>query len=87
MDTLKKLFPFSFKDTKTNNGLVVAILIYLIAAVAVGLVVWLLSRIFGFIPVLGGIIGTILSIVSYLVYLYAVVGVVLAVLNRFGVIS
>ena len=27
MDLLKKIFPFAFKDTKTNNGLIISIML------------------------------------------------------------
>lgn len=71
MDTVKRLFPhaFSAQDVKS---LVVALLIYAVAAVVGGLIL----KVLGIIP----IIGFITKIVGWLLELYCTAGVVLAIL-------
>lgn len=71
METLKKIFPLSFREATTNN-LVVNIIIYVVASFIVGLVLGLLAKI--------PLIGWIFSIVSSLFGLYCFIGLVLAVL-------
>ncbi len=71
MDTLKKLFPLSFREATTNN-LVVTIIVYIVVSAVVGLVLGLLAKI--------PLIGWIFSIVSGLVGLYCFIGIVLVVL-------
>ena len=87
MDLLKKIFPFAFKDTKTNNGLIMSIIYHVVAAFVIGLVCGLVSWVFAFIPVLGGLISWIAGIIGSCCGLYATIGIVLACLNRFGIIT
>jgi len=87
MDLLKKIFPFAFKDTKTNNGLIMSIIYHVVAAFVLILVCSLLSWLLGPIPFLGALIKIIAGVIDSCVGLYAVIGIVLACLNRFGIIT
>ena len=78
MNTLKKIFPLSFKG-KDNNRLIIAIIIYIVAPAVVGIVTGLLAGV----PVLGAILGAVTSLIG----LYAFVGLILAILNRLDVIK
>ena len=66
MDALKKFFPYSF-GAKDTNALVVKIVVYIVAAILAGVVLALAGLLTGWIPVLGAIIGTLLSIVGWIV--------------------
>ena len=72
MDTLKKLFPLSFKAKNGIGGLIVNILIHLVADFVAGLVI-LLIPILG---ILGGLIG-----------LYFTVGIVLSILDYLKILK
>lgn len=78
METLKKIFPLSFKEPTTNN-LVVTIIVYIVVSFVVGLVLGLLAKI--------PLIGWIFSIVSSIVGLYCFIGLVLVILYFFKVIK
>ena len=78
METLKKLFPLSFREPTTNN-LVVTIIIYVVASFVVGLVLGLLAKI--------PLIGWLFSLVSSLFGLYCFIGLVLVVLFFLKVIK
>ena len=78
METLKKLFPLSFKEATVNN-LVVSIIIYVVVSAVVGIILGLLD----WIP----LIGWVFSVISSLVGLYCFIGIVLAVLSFLKVIK
>ena len=79
METLKKIFPYSFKAKKDVGALIVNILIqFLICAVA-GVLIGICAKI----PLIGWIIG----IVGGLVDVYLVVGIVLSVLDYLKVLK
>ena len=78
METLKKIFPLSFREPTTNN-LVVTIIIYIVASFVVGLVLGLLAKI--------PLIGWIFSIIGSLFGLYCFIGLVLVILYFFKVIK
>jgi len=78
MDILKMIFPFSFK-AKDSNGLVIAILIYVVIAVIGAILLGLLSKI----PFVGIVFGVLGGVVD----LYAVAGIVFAVLDYFKVLK
>lgn len=78
METMKKIFPLSFREPTTNN-LVVTIIIYVVASFVVGLVLGIFSKI--------PLIGWIFSIVSSLFGLYCFIGLVLVVLYFLKVIK
>ncbi len=72
MDTLKKLFPLSFKEKKSVGALIVNILIHILGDAVAGLIIGLIP----IISILGGLIG-----------LYFTVGIVLSVLDYLKVIK
>ena len=72
MDTLKKLFPLSFREKKGIGGLVVNILIHLLANFVAGIIIVILP----ILGILGGLIG-----------LYFTVGIVLSVLDYLKVLK
>ena len=72
MDTLKKIFPYSF-GTKDVKALVIKILVYLVASAVIG---WVLGLLAG-IPVIGVIIG----IVNWLIGVYALIGIILVIVD------
>lgn len=76
MDTLKKIFPVSFKYTDTTANLVIGILLYVVGMIIGGAVVGLAQWILSFIPVLVWLLGVVGSCVS----LYCVAGIVIQVL-------
>ena len=80
MDTLKKFFPLSFKYCDTPANLVIGIILYAVAAIVVGALIWLATLITGWIPVIGALIGWALGLVGSLVELYVVAGVVILIL-------
>ena len=74
MDKLKPLFPLNAKVDKNNvASLVVVIVIYVVVAAILGVLLGIL----GSIPIL----GIIFRIVSTLVWIYEVVGIVLAIMT------
>lgn len=78
MDTLKNLFPLSFKEGDTKS-LIVTIVIYILAAVVVGLVLGLLGRI--------PLIGWIFRLVRWLISAYCTVGIILAILKFLNIMK
>jgi len=73
MDTIKKLFPISFKEKNAFKELINAVLIYLIITIVCSIVTSLL----GIIPFIGFVVGIISSIIG----LYTFIGIILAVLD------
>lgn len=86
MDMLKKFFPYSF-GAEGTNALVVKIIVYVVAAVVAGIVLILAGLLTGWIPVLGDIIGALLSIVGWVVEVYVIVGIVLLVLDYLKILK
>ena len=80
MDTLKKLFPLSWKYTKDAANLIIGILIYLAVGLVAGALIALSGLITGWIPVVGAIIGWLLGIVGAVVDLYVLAGIVIQIL-------
>lgn len=76
MDTIKKVFPYSFKASSVKD-LIVTIIVYLIADLVCGFVIGLLGKL----PLIGWLFG----IVGWLAGIYFFVGIVIAVLNFLGV--
>ena len=81
MDTLKKLFPFSFKKKKALADLIVNILLYLIAMVVVGALVGVL----GIIPL--KLINWVTGTAGGVIGLYLLVGAILSVLDYMKVLK
>lgn len=80
MKTLKQIFPLSFKRTDTVANLIIGILIYLVVGVLAGALIALSTLLTGWIPVVGGIIGWALGIVSSLIGLYVLAGIIIQIL-------
>lgn len=73
METLKKIFPYSFKEKKDIAALIINILIQLVINIVVGVVIGVLALI----PVVNIIAG----LVGSLVGLYFFAGIVLSILD------
>ena len=80
MDALKKIFPISFKYTKDAANLIIGILIYVVAGIIAGAIIWLSGMITGWIPVIGMLVGWILGLLGSLIDVYVVAGIVIQVL-------
>ena len=78
MDILKKWLPHAFK-VKDVSSLIVTLLIYVVIDIVCGFVIGLLAKI----PV----IGILFSLVGSLVGLYALVGIVLSILDFLKVVK
>ena len=78
MDKVKQFFPISVKGTDVKS-LIVAIIIYLVVGFVGGLIIGLL----GAIP----LVGWLFSIIGWLLDIYCLVGIVLAVLYFLGVLK
>ncbi len=79
MDTLKKIFPLSFKTKSDVPTLIVHIIIHFVIGIIAGALIFILSKI----PVL----GIIVTILSSLIELYLTAGIVLTFLDYFNVIK
>ena len=80
METLKKIFPLSFKRVDTAANLTIGILIYVAAAIVAGVVLALAGLLSGWIPVLGAILGWMLGAIGTVVETYVLAGIVIQVL-------
>lgn len=81
MDILKKIWFYSFKVEKKNvSSLVVNLIVWIVAAFAAGLVLWLATALTAWIPVVGFLVALVLGIVGSVVELYSLIGIVLAIL-------
>lgn len=78
MDTLKKLFPYSF-GVKDLGNMIVKIIVYLVVGAVMGFVISL----FGKLP----LIGIVASLVGWLVELYVFVAIVLVVLSFLKIVK
>ena len=81
-ETLKKLFPTSYKNTLLGS-----VLRYLLIAIVAGLLIWLATLLTGWIPVVGTIIGWVLGIAGTIVEIYVVAGIVVSILRKLNVIK
>ena len=80
METLKKLFPLSFKRTDTAGNLIIGILLYIIVGIVAGAVIALATMLSGWIPVVGAILGWALGVIGSLVGVYTLAGIVIQIL-------
>ncbi|MBQ6568710.1 MAG: hypothetical protein IJL87_00465 [Clostridia bacterium] len=78
MGILKTIFPYSF-NTKSTGELIAKIIIYVVC----GFVVGLLANLLDSLP----IIGRLFSVAGWLLDIYVVVGIILALLSFFKVIK
>lgn len=79
METLKKVFPFSFKEKKGLGALIVNILIYIVVGAIAGAVIGILRGI----PVVGLLVG----IVCTLIDIYVVAGIIISILDYLKVLK
>lgn len=79
METLKKIFPYSFKAKNSVGALIVNILIQFIICAVAGVLIGICAKL----PLIGWIIG----IVGGLVDVYLVVGIVLSILDYLKVLK
>ena len=79
MDMLKKYFPLSFTEKKDMPALVVILLFYLVAMLAVGVFIWILNLI-PIVSIIGWVIGSVAEV-------YVVTGIVFATLDYFKLIK
>ena len=79
METLKKIFPLSFKEMKSGGDLALGIVIYVIIAIVAAVVIAVSGLLTG-IPVLGVILGVLLKVAGIIVDAYVVGGIVLQIL-------
>lgn len=80
METLKKLFPLSFKRTDTVGNLIVGILIYLVVGILAGVLIAVSGLVTGWIPMVGAIVGIALKLIGGLVDVYVLAGIIIQVL-------
>ena len=80
MEFLKKYFPLSFKEHKSVTDLGIGILVYLVAGLIAGVLIWLGTAIAGWLGFIGSIIGFAFGIVGAVVDLYVLVGIIIAIL-------
>lgn len=78
MDTVKKLFSFSFKEFDVKS-LVITIIAYIVLGFLVGLVLGLLGKI--------PLIGWIFRLVRWLIELYITIGIILAILKFLNIVK
>ncbi|MBQ2945348.1 MAG: hypothetical protein IJD95_02135 [Clostridia bacterium] len=86
MDTLKKIFPLSFKYVGDVKNLVIGVIIYVVAGIIAGAVIGIAGLLTG-IPVLGAILALVLRVLGSLVDLYVTAGIVIEFLVHFKVIK
>ena len=79
MDTVKKIFPFSFKEKSTLGSLIVNILIQVVIGAIASVLIAVLAKI----PVVGIIVGLLGGIVD----LYFVVGIIFSILHYLGIVK
>ena len=79
METLKKIFPFSFTEKKDVAALIINILIQLVVGIVAGVLIGILARI----PIVDLVVG----LVGGLVGLYALAGIIISVLDYFKVLK
>ena len=80
MDALKKIFPLSFKYTKDVPNLIIGILIQFVVGVLAGASIFIATKITGWLPLVGGLIGWALGVVGSLIGLYVLAGIVIQIL-------
>lgn len=80
MDTLKKFFPLSFKRAGSVADLVIGIIIYAVASILSGGVIAIATLLTSWLPLVGGITGTLLGIIGSLAGLYCTAGIVIEIL-------
>ncbi|MBE6547707.1 MAG: hypothetical protein E7667_02350 [Ruminococcaceae bacterium] len=84
METLKKIFPLSFKPMKSGADLAIGIIIYVVAgiigAVLLAVAGWLAGIIGGIVAFLGTLIGIVLGAIGAIIDVYVIAGIVIQIL-------
>lgn len=80
MDTLKKLFPLSWKYSKGASDLIIGILIYLVVGIVAGVLIRFAGAITGWIPVIDKLAAILLKGIGGLIDLYVIAGIVIQIL-------
>ena len=86
METLKQIFPLSFKKHNGVADLIIGILIYLVVGIVAGALIWVAGLLTG-IPVVGTVLALVLRVVGGLVDLYVIAGIVIEILEYCGVLK
>ncbi len=76
---ISKFMPLTKKATDVQ-GLVISILFYVIASTIAGLVLAIVGKVIGIIPILGTLVSIVLGIVGTLIGIYCMAGIVIAIL-------
>ena len=84
METIKKIFPYSFKEKKDLGALIITILLHIAVGFAVGVVIGVLSY---FLGKVSPILTLPLSLVSSAAGLYLTAGIVFNILHYVKVIK
>ena len=79
METIKKIFPYSFKEKNDIGALIVNILIQFLVGAIAGILIGVLARI----PIL----GIVIVLLGGLIDLYVVAGIVLSILDYLKVLK
>ncbi len=79
METLKKLFPLSWKYTKDAGNLIIGILIYLVVGILAGVAIAVAALLTG-LSIAGFLFALVLRIVGALVDIYIIAGIVIQIL-------
>lgn len=79
METLRKLFPYSFKEKKDIAALVINIIVY----VVIGFIAGILMSVFALIP----FIGILISIIGAAIDLYVVIAIVISILDYLKILK
>ena len=88
MDFLKKFFPYSF-GTQEVSQLVIRTIIYIVAIIIGGVLLGLIGFLNGLIqiPLVTGLVGTLLGIIGSVVDVYCTAGIVIMFLAHFKVLK
>ncbi len=86
MSLLNKLFPLSFRG-RTVADVVVAVIVYLVAPTVLGFAVGLVNMLLGGVPIIGGLVGAVLGLVTSLAGIYCFIGIIVAILNHFNLLD
>ena len=87
MDILKKLFPLSWKYANDVANVIVGAILYVVAGIIAGAVIWLAGAVTGWIPLLGALVGWVLGILGSLFEVYVIAGIVVLILVYLKVIK
>lgn len=81
MNSLKKIFPLSFKYDKDVANLIIGIIIYLVLDVIAGAIIGLSTWLIAPIPAVGAILSWVLSIIGSVFGIWAFAGIIILILS------